>query len=225
MLDVIPDTKQMYNLNKQTMMKKTILFFAVALLFCGGLKAQDLADASSLNPTFQLSLTDGSQYGINSIYALPMPESDMGQAGVEQYASRKGWGIFCIVSGATTMLGGISVWVFGGMFSNTVDQVGQMSGFPDDPDMQQGQEIASSVGNGVKTIGIIATAAGAALVGTGIWLVSSDGGSSRGGRRGHGVRGKHRTFSEDVPTIEPIRPDWALSFNVSPVSSGLTLHF
>lgn len=212
-------------------MKKAILLIAAALLFCSEMKAQDLAEAFTLTPTTQLSLTDNSQSGLNSIYAIPMPESDLltnNQFNTQQYSSRKGWGIFCIVSGGITMLSGASVWLFGGLFNNLSSQAGEMSGFEDDPDFQQGQEMAQTVGNTVKTIGIIGTVTGAALVGTGIWLVSSDGNGGSHGRRGHGRRGGHRRGHRrhadffQQPTVEP---DWGLCLNATPASAGLTFVF
>ncbi len=212
-------------------MKKAILLIATALLFCNEMKAQDLALATPSVQPQQLSLTDNLQTDVNSIFTLPMPESDLAinnKLNTQQYASRKGWGIFCIVSGASTMLGGLSVWLFGDLFNKTAEQAGQMSGFEDDPDFQQGQDMAQTVGNGVKTIGIIGTVAGAALVGTGIWLVSSDGGGSgRGGRGGHGRRGhkssrrRHADFFQQ-PTVEP---DWGLCLNATPTSAGLSFVF
>ena len=111
-------------------MKKAILLIAAALLFCSEMKAQDLAEAFTLTPTTQLSLTDNSQSGLNSIYAIPMPESDLltnNQFNTQQYSSRKGWGIFCIVSGGITMLSGASVWLFGGLFNNLSSQAGPCS--------------------------------------------------------------------------------------------------
>lgn len=212
-------------------MKKAILLIAATLVLCNTMKAQDLALASTPVSPMQLSLTENIQSDLNSIYTLPMPESDLlvnNQFNTQQYASRKGWGIFCIVSGGITMLSGASVWLFGGMFNKTAEQAGQMSGFEDDPDFQQGQDMAQTVGNTVKTIGIIGTVTGAALVGTGIWLVSSDGGgSSRGHHRSHGRRGHrrgHRRHADlfQQPTVEP---DWGLCLNATPTSAGLTFVF
>ena len=212
-------------------MKKTILLIAATLLFCNTMMAQDLALASTTNSPFQLNLIDNLQTDNTSIYAIPMPESDLlanNQFNTQQYASRKGWGIFCIISGASTMIGGISVWLFGDLFNKTAEQAGQMSGFQDDPDFQQSQNMAQNAGNTVKTIGIIGTVTGAALVGTGIWLVSSDGGgSSRGHHRGHSRRGHrrgHRRHADlfQQPTIEP---DWGLCLNVAPASAGLSFVF
>lgn len=212
-------------------MKKAILLIAATLVLCNTMKAQDLALASTPVSPMQLSLTENIQSDLNSIYTLPMPESDLlvnNQFNTQQYASRQGWGIFCIVSGGITMLSGASVWLFGGMFNKTAEQAGQMSGFEDDPDFQQGQDMAQTVGNTVKTIGIIGTVTGAALVGTGIWLVSSDGGgSSRGHHRSHGRRGHrrgHRRHADlfQQPTVEP---DWGLCLNATPASAGLTFVF
>jgi hypothetical protein len=211
-------------------MKKTLFFIAAALLLCSQLKAQDLALATTSNSPLQLSLTENLQTDVNSIYSLPMPNTDFAlndQLNAQQYASRKGWGIACIVVGGSTMLGGITMWLGGDMFNNVNQQMGDMSGFEDDPDFQQGQQAMQTVGNGVKTIGIVTTVAGAALVGTGIWLVSSDGGSSHG-RRGHGRRGGHRRSHRrhadlfQQPTMEP---DWGLCLNATPTSAGLTFVF
>lgn len=211
-------------------MKKAILLIAATLVLCNTMKAQDLALASTPVSPMQLSLTENIQSDLNSIYTLPMPESDLlvnNQFNTQQYASRKGWGIACIVVGGSTMLGGITMWLGGDMFNNVNQQMGDMSGFEDDPDFQQGQQAMQTVGNGVKTIGIVTTVAGAALVGTGIWLVSSDGGSSHG-RRGHGRRGGHRRSHRrhadlfQQPTMEP---DWGLCLNATPTSAGLTFVF
>lgn len=203
-------------------MKKAILLIAVALLFCSEMKAQDLALATPA--PFQLSLTENTQTDINSIFSVPMPESDLvinNQFNTEQYASRKGWGIFCIISGGMTMLSGVTMWLGGDIFNNMA------SGMGNDPDMQEGQQAMNAMGNGVKTIGIVGAVAGAALVGTGIWLVSSDGGSSSRGRS-HGRRGGHRRSYRrhadlfQQPTVEP---DWGLCLNATPTSAGLTLVF
>ena len=208
-------------------MKKAILLIAATLLLCSAAKAQYMADASSLRPLSQINLAENQQ-AVKSIYSVPMPETDLmvnNQYTTEQLASRKGWGIACIITGGLTMLSSASVWVFGGMFNQAASSM--PSDFADDPDMQEGQQAVQAVGNGVKTIGIIGTVTGAALVGTGIWLVSSDGNSGSHGR--HGRRGgrsrRHRRYSEAMPTIEPIQPDWALSLNVGPTNAGLTLVF
>lgn len=203
-------------------MKKNILLIAVAMLMGSQLQAQDLALATSPVAPLQLNLTEQADH--SSIYTVPMPESDLlvnNQLNTKQYTSRKGWGIACIISGGLTMVSGISVWLGGDIFNNMASSMG------DDPDMQEGQDAMNTVGNGVKTIGIVGAVAGAALVGTGIWLVSSDGGSSSG-RRGHGRRSGHRKTRRrhadlfQQPTIEP---DWGLSLNMAPTSAGLTLVF
>ena len=80
-----------------------------------------------------------------------------------------------------------------------------------------------TVGNGIKTVGIVGTVVGAALVGTGIWLVSSDGGSSY--RRGGYSRSRYRRFADSMPATESVSPDWGLKLNVGPASGGLTLVF
>lgn len=219
-------------------MKKAILLIAAALLFCGQMKAQEMADAFNSNSysLSQYSLMDNSQTQVSSIYDLSMPPSDLGvnnEFANQEYASRKGWGIVCIVAGGSALLGGVAMLLMGGLINSASSQIGDMSGdmgFGDDPDFQQdfqqGQDMAQAAGGVVQTIGIVGSVVGAGLVGTGIWLVSSDGGSSS--RRGHGRRGghrRHRRYSENMPTIEPIEPDWALSFNVGPASTGLTLAF
>ena len=87
-----------------------------------------------------------------------------------------------------------------------------------DPDFQQGQQAVQTVGNGIKTVGIIGTVVGAALVGTGIWLVSSDNGTSY---RRNSYR-RYRRFADNAPAMEPARPSgWALGVT----SNGLTLVF
>lgn len=202
-------------------MKKAIFLFAATLLLCNGMKAQELADASTLQPSFQLSLSEPQQAGVNSIYALPMPTSDFAANSTDQLASRKGWGVACIISGGLTMLSGASVWLFGGMFSDVSNQVSQQAG-EDAKEFNQASETVSST---VKTVGIIGTVVGAALVGTGIWLVSSDGnssGGSRGGSRGN-YRSKRR-FSDNAPSRD-MQPDWGLCLNVGPAQAGLTFVF
>lgn len=207
-------------------MKKALFLIAAALLMCNQMNAQDLALSTTPVQPLQLSLTDNLQTDLTSIYTLPMPESDLvvnNQFNTQEYASRKGWGIFCIVAGASTLLGGVSVWVFGDIFNNMGSSIQG-----DDPMDQEASQTFNAMGNGVKTIGIIGTVAGAALVGTGIWLVSSDGGSSRGGHRG-GRRGGHRKSSRrrhadffQQPTIEP---DWGLCLGATPTSAGLSFVF
>lgn len=211
-------------------MKKTILLIAAALLLCSEMKAQDLAEAFTLTPAPQLSLADNLLTDNSSIFSLPMPTSDLvvnNQFNTQEYASRKGWGIFCIVFGGINMLSGASVWLFGDMFNNVGSQIGNMSDIEDDPDMQQGQQAVQTVGNTVKTVGIIGTVFGAAMVGTGIWLVSSDSGSSRGrGHRGRGHRrSSHRRHSELLPDYNNMQPDWGLCLNVAPASAGLSFVF
>ena len=192
-------------------MKKTILLIAAALLLGAEMKAQELADAT----TFNFSQAENAQ--VNSIYTAPMPTSDFvvnNQFGTQQFASRKGWGVACIVSGGLTMIGGITTWLSAGMFNQTVSQMPTEN----DPDFQQGQQAVQAVGNGIKTVGIIGTVVGAALVGTGIWLVSSDNGTSY---RRNSYR-RYRRFAEGTPTTEPARPSgWALGVT----SNGLTLVF
>ena len=112
-------------------MKKAILLIAATLVLCNTMKAQDLALASTPVSPMQLSLTENIQSDLNSIYTLPMPESDLlvnNQFNTQQYASRQGWGIFCIVSGGITMLSGASVWLFGGMFNKSSDGGGSSRG-------------------------------------------------------------------------------------------------
>ena len=190
-------------------MKKTILLIAAALLLGAEMKAQDLADATNFGQTESVQ--------VNSIYTAPMPTSDFvvnNQFGTQQFASRKGWGVACIVSGGLTMIGGITTWLSAGMFNQTVSQMPTEN----DPDFQQGQQAVQAVGNGIKTVGIIGTVVGAALVGTGIWLVSSDNGTSY---RRNSYR-RYRRFAEGTPTPEPARPScWALGMT----SNGLTLVF
>lgn len=190
-------------------MKKTFLLIAAALLLCGEMKAQELADATMFN----FDQTES----VSSIYDVQMPASDFvanNQFGTQQFASRKGWGVACIVSGGLTMIGGITTWLSAGMFNQTVSQMPTEN----DPDFQQGQQAVQSVGNGIKTAGIIGTVVGAALVGTGIWLVSSDNGPSY---RRNSYR-RYRRFAEGTPAMESARKTgWALGVT----SSGLTLVF
>ena len=190
-------------------MKKAIFLIAAALLLCGKVQAQEMALASSTQ-------NEISQF---SILETPMPASDFSthyQFGEQQYASPKGWGIACIITGSLTMLSGLSVWVFGDTFNKTTNNF--PSGFEPDPDFQQA---AGTVSKGIKTAGIIGTVIGAGLVTTGIILVSSDGrsGSYRSGRH------RHRRFSENQLAPEPYSTGWALSLNAGPTGGGLALTF
>ncbi|MBO7100836.1 MAG: hypothetical protein J6V98_02290 [Bacteroidales bacterium] len=202
-------------------MKKTILLIAAALLLCGEIEAQNLTAAATANPATQLGFAEDLQAGLNSIYTMPMPTSDFAvkeQLGTNQLASRKGWGIACIITGGMTLVGGVTTWLGADMFNNATSQMSAS-----DPDFQEGQQAVQAVGNGIKTIGIVGTVVGAALVGTGIWLVSSDGGSSY--RRGGHSRSRYRRFADSMPASESAKSDWGLRLNVGPASSGLTLVF
>ncbi len=213
-------------------MKKTIFLITAVLLFCNGMKAQDLANATlsfstTTLPSFQLSLTDNLQTDAGSIYSIPMPESNLminNQYSSQQYASRKGWGIASIITGGLTMLSGASVWVFADLFNSAASQMSEMSEWGDEPSIQEGQEAAQTIGNIVKTVGIVGTVVGAALVGTGIWLVSSDGGSSSRGRgyhRNHRRSSYKRRISDNMQPTFDMKPDWGLCLN----TNGLTLVF
>ena len=202
-------------------MKKAILIIAAALLLCSEMKAQNLTDATSFNQPAQLSFAESMPSDMGSIYTLPMPTSNFAakeQLNTNQYASRKGWGIACIITGGMTMIGGVTTWLGADMFNNAASQMSAT-----DPDFQEGQQAVQTVGNGIKTVGIVGTIVGAALVGTGIWLVSSDGGSSY--RRGGYSRGRYRRFADNMPAAESVSPDWGLKLNVGPASGGLTLVF
>ena len=192
-------------------MKKAIFLIAAALMLCGKVHAQELALASSTqNEIAQLSILE-----------TPIPASDFSthyQFGEQQYASpRTGWGIACIISGGITMVGGLSVWLFGDTFNKVTTTM--PSGFEPDPDFNQA---AGTVSKGIKTAGIVGTVIGAGLVTTGIVLVSSDGKS--GSRRSSG-RHRHRRYSENLLTPEPNSTGWALSLNAGPTGGGLTLTF
>lgn len=237
-------------------MKKTLLFIAVSMLFCTGMKAQDLACAFKPDNSFQLSLTEQPQTTPSSIYSLPMPTTDFAtgnQFNTQQYASKKGWGIACIISGGVIMMSGAVLWLWGGLFTNVTNQAAtmdanmaanmaanmdpstaadmaaSMDNASQDPTLKQ----ANNVGKGVKTAGIIGTATGAVLVGTGIVLLTSKGG---GGSRSkssapHRVRRKGparsnpRRHAELMPDNMDMQPDWSLCLNVGPASAGLTFSF
>lgn len=237
-------------------MKKTLLFIAVSMLFCTGMKAQDLACAFKPDNSFQLSLSEQPQTTPSSIYSLPMPTTDFAtgnQFNTQQYASKKGWGIACIISGGVIMMSGAVLWLWGGAFthvtnqaatmdanmaanmaanmdpSTAADMAASMDNASQDPTLKQ----ANNVGKGVKTAGIIGTAAGAVLIGTGIVLLTSDsgGGYSRGkSSKPHRVkrRGPARSnprHAELMPDQSNMQPDWSLCLNVGPASAGLTLAF
>ena len=237
-------------------MKKTLLFIAVSMLFCTGMKAQDLACAFKPDNSFQLSLTEQPQTTPSSIYSLPMPTTDFAtgnQFNTQQYASKKGWGIACVISGGVIMLTGATLWLWGGLFSNTTNKVADMQAnmaanmaADMDPstaaemaaDMENAQQDptlqkANNVGKGVKTAGIIGTAAGAVLVGTGIVLLTSNsgGGYSRGSSsKPHRVKRKgparsNPRHAELMPDYRDMQPDWSLCLNVGPTSAGLTFAF
>ena len=233
-------------------MKKTLFFIAVTMLFCTGMKAQDLACAFKPDNSFQLSLTEQPQTTPSSIYSLPMPTTDFAtgnQFNTQQYASKKGWGIACVISGGVIMLTGATLWLWGGLFSNTTNKVADMQAnmaADMDPstaaemaaDMENAQQDptlqkANNVGKGVKTAGIIGTAAGAVLVGTGIVLLTSNsgGGYSRGSSsKPHRVKRKgparsNPRHAELMPDCRDMQPDWSLCLNVGPTSAGLTFAF
>ena len=237
-------------------MKKTLLFIAVAMLFCTGMKAQDLACAFKPDNSFQLSLTEQPQTPPSSIYSLPMPTTDFAtgnQFNTQQYASKKGWGIACVISGGVIMMSGAVLWLWGGVFTNVTNQAAtmdanmaanmsasmdpstaadmaaSMENTQQDPTLKQ----ANNIGKGVKTAGIIGTATGAVLVGTGIVLLTSNGGGgySRGKSNApHRTRRKgparsNPRHAELMPDNRDMQPEWSLCFNVGPASAGLTLAF
>ena len=237
-------------------MKKTLLFIAVSMLFCTGMKAQDLACAFKPDNSFQLSLTEQPQTTSSSIYSLPMPTTDFAtgnQFNTQQYASKKGWGIACVISGGVIMMSGVVLWLWGGAFthvtnqaatmdanmaanmaanmdpSTAADMAASMDNASQDPTLKQ----ANNVGKVVKTAGIIGTAAGAVLVGTGIVLLTSNsgGGYSRSkSTRPHRVKRKgparsNPRHAELMPDNMDMQPEWSLCLNVGPASAGLTLAF
>ena len=233
-------------------MKKTLLFIAVSMLFCTGMKAQDLACAFKPDNSFQLSLSEQPQTTPSSIYSLPMPTTDFAtgnQFNTQQYASKKGWGIACVITGGVIMVSGAVLWLWGGVFTNVTNQAAamdanmaanmdpstaadmaaSMDNASQDPTLKQ----ANNVGKGVKTAGIIGTAAGAVLVGTGIVLLTSNsgGGYSRGSStKPHRVKRKgparsNPRHAELMPDNMDMQPDWSLCLNVGPASAGLTLAF
>ena len=222
------------------------------MLFCTGMKAQDLACAFKPDNSFQLSLTEQPQTTPSSIYSLPMPTTDFAtgnQFNTQQYASKKGWGIACVISGGVIMMSGAVLWLWGGLFTNVTNQAAamdanmaanmdpstaadmaaSMDNASQDPTLKQ----ANNVGKGVKTAGIIGTAAGAVLVGTGIVLLTSNsgGGYSRGSStKPHRVKRKgparsNPRHAELMPDNRDMQPDWSLCLNVGPASAGLTLAF
>ena len=238
-------------------MKKTLFFIAVTMLFCTGMKAQDLACAFKPDNSFQLSLSEQPQTTPSSIYSLPMPTTDFAtgnQFNTQQYASKKGWGIACIISGGVIMMSGAVLWLWGGVFTHVTNQAAtmdanmaaanmdanmaagmdpsmaaDMANSSQDPTLKQ----ANNVGKGVKTAGIIGTAAGAVLVGTGIVLLTSNsgGGYSRGSSsKPHRVKRKgparsNPRHAELMPDNMDMQPDWSLCLNVGPASAGLTFAF
>ena len=237
-------------------MKKTLLLIAVAMLLCTATKAQDLACDFKTDNSFQLSLTEQQQPTPGSIYSLPMPTTDLATANqfnTQQYASKKGWGIATVISGGVIMLTGATLWLWGALFSTATDKVAtmdanmtadmaanmdpttaadmaaRMENASQDPHRKQ----ANNVGKGVKTAGIIGTAAGAVLVGTGIVLLTSDsgGGYSRGkSSKPHRVKRKgparsNPRHAELMPDYSDMQPDWSLCLNIGPTSAGLTFAF
>ena len=233
-------------------MKKTLLFIAVSMLFCTGMKAQDLACAFKPDNSFQLSLSEQPQTTPSSIYSLPMPTTDFAtgnQFNTQQYASKKGWGIACVITGGVIMVSGAVLWLWGGVFTNVTNQAAamdanmaanmdpstaadmaaSMDNASQDPTLKQ----ANNIGKGIKTAGIIGTAAGAVLVGTGIVLLTSNsgGGYSRGSStKPHRVKRKgparsNPRHAELMPDNRDMQPDWSLCLNVGPASAGLTLAF
>lgn len=237
-------------------MKKTLLFIAVAMLFCTGMKAQDLACAFKPDNSFQLSLSEQPQTTPSSIYSLPMPATDFAtgnQFNTQQYASSKGWGIACIISGGVIMMSGAVLWLWGGIFSNTTNHVANMQAAMDadmaaNMDASSAAEMAANMentqqdptlqkvdnaGKVIKTVGIVGTATGAVLVGTGIVLLTSNGGGgySRGKSNApHRTRRKgparsNPRHAELMPDNRDMQPEWSLCLNVGPASAGLTFAF
>lgn len=196
-------------------MKKPILLIAAALLLCGKVQAQEMAMSTTTQETEELVM----DVSATSLLKAPMPATELGanyQFGGQQYASPKGWGIACIITGSLTMLSGLTVWLGGNTFGNVASTM--PDGFEPDPDFQQA---ANTVSKGIKTAGIIGTVIGAGLVTTGIILVSSDG---RTGIR-HSSRNRHRRFSENLLAPEQNSTGWALSLNAGPTGGGLALTF
>ena len=196
-------------------MKKPILLIAAALLLCGKVQAQEMAMSTTTQETEELAM----DVSAASLLKAPLPATELGanyQFGGQQYASPKGWGIACIITGSLTMLSGLTVWLGGNTFGNVASTM--PDGFEPDPDFQQA---ANTVSKGIKTAGIIGTVIGAGLVTTGIILVSSDG---RSGSR-HSGRNRHRRFSENLLAPEQNSPGWALSLNAGPTGGGLALTF
>lgn len=238
-------------------MKKTLFFIAVTMLFCTGMKAQELSYAFKTDNSFQTSLTEQPQTTPSSIYSLPMPATDFAtgnQFNTQQYASAKGWGIACVVSGGVIMLTGAYLWLFGGIFSNTTNNVANMQAAMNadmaaNMDPSTAAEMAANMentqqdptlqkvdnaGKVIKTVGIVGTATGAVLVGTGIVLLTSNGGG--GGYSRGKSNAPHRTrrkgparsnprHAELMPDNRDMQPDWSLCLNVGPASAGLTLAF
>lgn len=240
-------------------MKKSLFFIAVAVLLCTEVNAQDLACAFNTDNSSQTSLSEQPQPNTSSIYSLPMPTTDFAtsnQFNTQQYASAKGWGIASIVAGGVTMLGGATLWLWGALFSTATEQAAtmdanmaanmaanmdpnmdpttaanmaaSMENNSQDPNLQR----ANNVGKGVKIAGIIGTAVGAVLVGTGIVLLTSNsGGYSRSkSTRPHRVRRKgparsNPRHAELLPDYGDMQPDWSLCLNVGPTSAGLTFAF
>jgi len=239
-------------------MKKTLIFIAIAMLFCTVTKAQELAFTLNSDNSFQTSLLEQPQTSLNSIYSLPMPTTDFAtgnQFNTQQFASQKGWGIACVISGGVIMSAGLFLWLGGGIFTKVSDQAATMEGYPDAASMEgfaQDPEAAASmegfgqdptakkvndVGKGLKTAGIIGTAAGAVLVGTGIVLLTSNSGGGGGGYSRSKSNKPHRTkkrkgharsnprHAELMPDYSDMQPDWSLCLNVGPTSAGLTFAF
>ena len=196
-------------------MKKSILLIAAVLLLCGKVQAQDMAMFTTTQETEELAM----DVSAASLLKAPLPATELGanyQFGGQQYASPKGWGIACIITGSLTMLSGLTVWLGGNTFGNVASTI--PDGFEPDPDFQQA---ANTVSKGIKTAGIVGTVIGAGLVTTGIILVSSDG---RSGSR-HSGRNRHRRFSENLLAPEQNSTGWALSLNAGPTGGGLALTF
>lgn len=197
-------------------MKKSILLIAAALLLCGKVQAQEMAMSTTTQETEELVM----DVSATSLLNAPMPAAELGadyQFGGQQYASPKGWGIACIITGSLTMLSGLTVWLGGNTFGNVASTM--PDGFEPDPDFQQA---AGTVSKGIKTAGIVGTVIGAGLVTTGIILVSSDG---RSGSHRSSSRHRHRRYSENLLAPEPYSTGWALSLNAGPTGGGLALTF
>ena len=207
-------------------MKKSIILFVAAFLFCGPMNAQEFALATNndiaLAANTDISLQLNPAYNLQTnIFATPSLDlASNYQLGTSQYASPKGWGIACIVSGGLTLTSGVGVLLWSSLF-NKVTSTAAQQGFETDPEFDQAANTVTKV---FKIAGISGIVIGASLITGGILLVNKGSKSGSKSSSHRPVKRKHRRYSDNLLGPEEIS-DWTLTLNAGPAGGGLTLTF